>query len=355
MLYFDYNATAPLHPIVYEQILNALQHANPSSIHTAGRAARAVVEAARRTIAEYINCKPVQIIFTSGATEANALALQGLNTPAYAYSAVEHDAVRNVRTGFILPVDHNGVLNLTALHNFIQANPGALIAVQYANNETGVIQPIAEIAKIVHAQNGLLHVDAAQAVGRLPIDFMALGADSMALTAHKTGGSKGIGALIIREALPLIPLLKGGGQEQRRRGGTENVPGIAGFGALMPLLPTMLAQQPQLAQWRDQLAATIKTANPQAEIFGTAALRLSNTLQYALPNQNAVTRLMQFDLAGFAVSSGSACSSGKVTPSHVLKAMGVDDNLAKGAIRISMGWATTEADVQKLAHYLQTT
>lgn len=328
---------------------------NPSSIHTAGRAARGAVEDARRAIAAHIHCKPVQIIFTSGATEANALALQGLSAPAYAYSAVEHDAVRNVREGTMLPVDENGLLKFDALVQFMTQNPGALVAVQYVNNETGVIQPITEIAKIIHAHGGLLHVDGAQALGRLPIDFAALGGDSLAITAHKTGGPKGIGALVIREALPLTPLFKGGGQEQRRRGGTENVPAIAGFGALMDVLPAMLGQQQQLAGWRAQLQEAIMAAHQNAILFGVDAPRIAGTLQYAVPGQLAATRLMQFDLAGFAVSSGSACSSGKVTPSHVLKAMGYRDDLAQSAIRISMGWATTESDVQALMQYLKVT
>jgi len=361
--YFDWNATAPLQPAARAAMLAALDAVgNASSVHGEGRAARGRLEAARRQVAALIGAQPAEVVFVSGATEANALALQaditvdGTKVPRgrLFMSAVEHPSVlagERFAAGQseLLPVDGNGLVDVAALAAALAEAQRPLVSVMLANNETGVIQPIAEIAAIVHAVGGLLHVDAVQAAGRIPIDMRALGADLMSLSSHKLGGPQGAGALIVRAGLNVTPVIRGGGQERGVRPGTENVAAIAGFGAAAEAVRGNLsANAARMSALRERIEAAITAATPDAVVFGVSAPRLPNTTLVAVPGIKAETALIAFDLNGIAVSSGSACSSGKVAASHVLAAMGVEPVLARGALRISLGPETSENEVESL-------
>ncbi len=333
---------------------------NPSSVHSEGRAARRIVEEARAALAAAAGADPRNVIFTSGGTEANALALvPGLHAasgqPAMRLivSAVEHPSVlaggRFVGEGiFHAPVDRSGVVDVARLEALLAGQAPALVSVMLANNETGAIQPIREIAAVVHAAGGLLHVDAIQAFGRIPIDLSGLGADLLTVSGHKIGGPKGIGALVMAEGLAgLVPVITGGGQEKRRRAGTENVPGIAGFGAAVKAaLATREAAHTRMKTLRNRLESGLRDADNGVVIFSGDVPRLANTTLFSRPGLRAETAVIAFDLEGVAVSSGSACSSGKVQASHVLAAMGVEPALAQGALRLSLGWDTTEQDIE---------
>jgi cysteine desulfurase len=366
--YLDYNATAPLRPEARAAMVAALDAiGNPSSIHFEGRAARALVEAARRQVAALAGASPRDVVLTASGTEAANLALApGLSAPGVAplarliVCAVEHPCVlggHRFPAAEIAPVGPDGRLDLEALARLLDEGAPALVALQGANNETGVLQPVAEAAGIVHNRAGLLVCDAAQVAGRLPLAEVAHGADALLLSAHKFGGPKGAGAFIaLREGLHVEPLLRGGGQERGRRAGTENVAAIAGFGAAAQAAASGLAEEAaRLAALRDACQARLLALAPGAVVFAAAAERLPNTLAFALPGLAAATLLMRLDLEGIAASSGSACSSGKVAPSHVLAAMGVGPALAAGAIRISLGWASGEADVEAFAAALEKT
>jgi cysteine desulfurase len=362
--YLDWNATAPLRPEARAAMLAAAELVgNPSSVHGEGRAARQAIEAARRSVADLVGAEPRNVIFTSGGTEANALALspaietEGDRAPRdrLVMSTIEH---LSVRTGgrFApervedVPVGHEGRVDLAALERQLAAGTSArpLVSLMLANNETGVIQPVAAAGELVHRAGGLLHVDAVQAVGRIPCNIKRLGADLVSLSAHKLGGPKGVGALIRRdETLHLgEPLIRGGGQERGARAGTENVPGIAGFGAAATAVGKhFTAEAERVGVLRDRLEAGVLALSPEAVIFGRATHRLPNTTLFAVPGIKAETALIALDLEGVAVSSGSACSSGKVTASHVLHAMGVEPELARGAIRVSLGFSTSDEEV----------
>ena len=364
--YLDWNATAPLRLEARAAIAAALELAgNPSSVHAEGRAARRLVEQARVKVAALAGADPALVTFTSGGTEANMLALtpdlqsgekKGACTRLLV-SAIEHVSVR--AGGRFAPeaveeiaVTPKGVVDLDALAKRLAALPKGervLVSVMLANNETGVIQPISDIAAIAHEAGALLHVDAVQAAGRIRCDIRELGADLLTISAHKLGGPKGAGALIRRdEALRPAPLMRGGGQERRLRAGTENVAGIAGFGAAAEAAARDLkADAARMAALRDRLEAGLKAATPRVIIFGAEAERVPNTTLFALPGAKAETAVIALDLEGFAVSSGAACSSGKVKPSHVLAAMGAAPELARGGIRVSLGWSTTEADIDR--------
>ena len=350
--YLDWNATAPLRPEAREAVLAALQTGgNPSSVHGAGRAARRVVEQAREQVAALVGAKPAQVVLTSGGTEANALALSPALGDTLLVSAIEHPSVRSggrfARFGDI-PVTADGVVDLDAFQRSLTGTARPLVSIMLANNESGVIQPVAQAAEMVHAAGGLLHVDAVQGPGRIACDFKALGADLMTLSAHKIGGPLGSGALITRESIDLDALLKGGGQERGARAGTENVPGIAGFGAAAAAVSQVWREEAaMMAVLRDLLEAGLKAIAPQATIFGANASRLPNTTLFAVPGVKAETVVIALDLEGVAVSSGAACSSGKVTPSHVLIAMGVPADLTMGAIRLSLGHSTTDSEIEK--------
>jgi len=355
--YLDWNATAPLRPEARTAMLQALELCgNASSVHADGRAARGLVEAARAEVAALAGARPAEVVFTSGATEANVWALSPsagrVTRDRLFVSAVEHPSVlcggRFAADAVeVVPVDGDGVVELEALHGAMGRAKHPLVSVMLANNESGVIQPIREIADIVHEADGLLHVDAVQAPGRLDCRVDALGADLMSLSAHKLGGPQGVGALIRRGDIPMEPLIRGGGQERGQRAGTENVAAIAGFGAAAAAAgAARQAEVARMARLRDRAEAELKAAFPQAVIFGEGAGRLPNTSLFAVPGLKAVTALISFDLNGIAISSGSACSSGKVAGSSVLKAMRVNPALAASALRASLGWATGERDIE---------
>jgi cysteine desulfurase len=362
--YFDWNATAPLRDAARQAWQDALAvPGNPSSVHAEGRAARRLVEQAREQVARLAGARRAEVIFTSSGTEANALALTPLIETASEkrprdrlyMSAIEHSSVRAggrfPREAIEdLPVDAEGRLDLAGLTQALTRASRPLVSVMLANNETGVVQPIAQAAALVHAAGGLLHVDAVQAAGRITCDIDALGADLLTLSAHKIGGPKGIGALIrAREDVHFAdPLIRGGGQERGMRAGTENVGGIAAFGAAAAAAVAQGASEAAaMLVLRNRLEAGLKALTPQAVIFGESAARLPNTTLFAFPGMKAETAVIAFDLEGVAVSSGAACSSGKVQPSHVLAAMGVSPALTQAAVRVSLGWATTERDIER--------
>ncbi len=349
-IYLDYNATAPVQAGVAEAMVAALMAGgNPSSVHRAGRDARRVVEEARDALSEHSGARSQDIIFTSGGTEANRLALTGSGRSHVLASAVEHASVAALcPPGGLLPVDAGGRLDLAALAEALEGRgPDTLVSLMFANNETGVIQPVAEAAEIARAYGALVHCDAVQALGKVPLDLAGLGVDMMTVSAHKIGGPAGVGALLLRPGLAIAANLAAGGQEQGRRPGTENLAGIAGFGAALSVLNECLADQQRQAALRDRLEAVLTSAG--AEIFGQASPRLANTSCIAMPGVPAETQVMAFDLAGFCVSAGAACSSGKVQTSPVLTAMGVPDDLAGAAIRISIGSGTAEAAIDAFA------
>jgi cysteine desulfurase len=361
--YLDWNATAPLRAEAKAALAAALELCgNPSSVHGEGRAARRMIETAREQVAKLVGADPMEVVFTSGGTEANALALTPFVMRAggkaqlerLLISAIEHPSVRSggrFPAGAVsdIPVTPQGVVDLAALTAMLARGGPALVSIMLANNETGVIQPVREAADIVHAAGGVLHVDAVQGPGRMPIDLAALGADLLTLSAHKLGGPKGVGALVRAPGIHISePLIKGGGQERGARAGTENLAGIAGFGAAAEAaLRSLQADIARTRGLRDSLEADLRAATPDVVIFGDGAERLPNTSLFALPGIKAETAIIAFDLEGVALSSGAACSSGKVAPSHVLAAMGVGRGLTEGAIRVSLGPATTEADLER--------
>jgi cysteine desulfurase len=348
--YFDWNATAPLRTEAKAAVAAALEvTGNPSSVHAAGRAARRLVEEAREQVAALVGATPREVVFTSGGTEANALALSPALGETLLVSAIEHPSVRSGgRFAKVkdVPVTGAGVVDLAALDSLLKGRNRPLVSLMLANNETGVIQPILDAAALVHAAGGLLHVDAVQGPGRIACDFKVLGADLMTLSSHKIGGPQGVGALIVRDGLALDVLIRGGGQERGARAGTENVAGIAGFGAAAEAVRQgWAAEAARMEALRDEIEAGIKAVAPKAVIFGAEVPRLPNTTLFTVPGMKAETAVIAFDLEGVAVSSGSACSSGKVAPSHVLAAMGVGREVARGAIRVSFGHATTSEHV----------
>ena len=357
--YLDYNATAPLRAEVRGAVSEALSlYGNPSSLHAEGRAARAAVEAARVKVATLVGARPEDVIFTSGGTEANALALTAQAGAAWHcyISAVEHPSVLAggrfyPETTTRIPVTADCVIDLDILareldkHHLGGWRP--LVSLMAANNETGAIQPVAEAAKIVHDAGGLLHSDAVQAAGRIKLDVEAIGADLLSLSAHKIGGPKGVGAVVLKKGVSVEPLIKGGGQERRRRAGTENVAAIVGFGVAAELAGRDLANAAALARLRDALEAGALAIAPDAVVFSRRVPRLPNTACIAVPGAKAETLVIGLDLAGVAVSSGSACSSGKVEASHVLSAMGVAPEIAQGAIRVSLGFGTSNTDIER--------
>ena len=353
--YLDYNATTPLDERVLEAMLPYLreQFGNPSSGYQLGRTARAAVDAAREQVAALVNAHPSQVVFTSGGTEANNFALKGIagcvSPGQLAVSAVEHDSVRAparalCKQGWTLNeigVDEQGQLDLAQMREMLagmESNAAKLVAVMLANNETGVINDVAAVAQQAREVGAVLLVDAVQAIGKIPVDLAELGAPLMSLSAHKIYGPKGVGALIVDKAMDMEPLLQGGGHEKGRRAGTENVAAIVGFGKAAELaMNTLDARSAQMQQLREHLEQRLTAEVSGLCIFGQQAPRLPNTSFFALPGVDGETLLMSLDQAGLAVSSGSACSTGEVAPSHVLMAMGVESALARGAIRVSMG------------------
>lgn len=374
-IYFDHNATSPLRPEVREAMVAAFdQSGNASSVHAEGRKARGMLDQARESVAALCGASARDVIFTGGGTEANNLALtpnlviDGDPRPITkcVISAVEHVCVLDghrfpsdqVET---LAVDSNGIVFAKALaehlHRISEQGGRALVAIQAANSETGVLQPIAELSQVVHRYGGLLHCDAVQVAGKLPFDQITAGADMVALSAHKIGGPQGVGALVLRSGGISIAdkMLRGGGQERGARAGTENVVGIVGFGAAAQAVMASLGDEAALyREWRDAAATALLKICPAAVIFGANVARLPNTLAFAVPGLTAETALMAFDLAGVALSSGSACSSGKVKRSHVLEAMAVKPDMVSGALRVSFGWTNSGEEVIRFASLFET-
>lgn len=339
--YLDWNATAPVRPEARAAVADALAlTGNPSSVHGAGRAARALIEDARESVAGMVGAGANQIVFTSGGSEANALALSGgMRVLA---SSIEHDSVLAHAGPDRIAVTSDGVVDLDDLDaKLASGRSPALVSVMMANNETGTIQPIADVVRIARAHGALVHTDAAQAAGRIPVDFLGLGADLLSISAHKLGGPQGIGALVVGERASVMPWIKGGGQERGRRAGTENVAGIAGFGAAAIAAPA--TDWTSVQSLRDDLEQ--RAVGLGAEIFADQAPRLPNTASLRLPGMAAETLVIALDLAGIAVSAGAACSSGKVRPSPVLTAMSKPAGIASQAIRVSLGWTTTAEEI----------
>ena len=357
-VYLDHNATTPLRPEARAALSRALDAAgNPSSVHAGGRAARRLVEEARAAVAELVCAFPAEVIFTSGGSEANALALRGVaaagEVRAIIASATGHESIlanaadASAASGvglMHLPATGDGMIDLAALETALAIDGGpALVSVLLANNETGVFQPLAEISRRVRAAGGLLHVDAAQVAGRLPVNMREIGADLLTLSAHKMGGAPGAGALVVTDGVKLVRQIAGGGHELGRRAGTENVPAIAAFGAAA----ASAVDWSPTAALRDRLEAAILAAIPEVQIYGASAPRLPNTSMFGLAHVAGETQVMAMDLAGYAVSSGAACSSGKVKSSHVLAAMGAAH--PGDAIRVSLGPETTLDEIDAFA------
>jgi cysteine desulfurase len=358
--YLDHNATSPLRPDARAAVHGALEAGgNASSVHAEGRAARALVDEARETLAAALGCLPDMVVFTASGTEANNMALKGaaagLGIRRLVVSAVEHASVLDTAAAMVpamglpvavVPVSADGDLDLAALDRLLAAGDGpALVSVMLANNETGAIMPVARVSEIARRHGAYVHTDAVQALGKMALRWATLGVDMMSLSGHKLGGPQGAGALVVRDGLALAPLLHGGGQEMKRRAGTENVAAIAGFAAALRAADG----QGRIAALRERLEIELKAAAPGVTIFAKAAPRLANTTCFALPGLEAEMALMAFDLAGIAVSSGSACSSGKISRSHVLQAMGQPPELVAGAIRVSLGWNSSANDVERFA------
>ena len=347
-VYLDHNASAPIRPQSAEAMTSACAlTGNASSVHRYGRLARRAVEDAREEVAALVGASPAGIVFTSGGTEANNLAIRGAGRLRVLVSAVEHLSVLRAGADLeIIAVDGDGVIDLQALASLLEDETRpALVSLMLANNETGVIQPVAAAVEIAHRHGALVHCDAVQAAGKIPVDMMALGLDYLSLSAHKICGPAGTGALVVADGAPLAGVAFGGGQERGRRAGTENLPGIAGFGVAARLARAALEEFAGLARRRDGLERRILDLAPAVRIFGAASKRLPNTSCFTLPGMTGETQVMALDLAGVAVSAGSACSSGKIATSHVLEAMGVDKEIAVCAIRVSLGWTSTENDI----------
>lgn len=354
-IYLDYNATAPIRAEVIASAGDAMRFVgNASSIHGFGREARKIVEDARAEVAALVKVRPAQVIFNGGATEGNNTILSGYQDKNILISAIEHPSVIEAAPNADkIPVTKDGVIDLAKLETILNNAAIDLVCVQLVNSETGVIQPIAQIAALLKDRGAKLHVDAVQAAGRIDIDFKALGCDTLSLSAHKFGGPQGVGAIIFREGLQLPKLLRGGGQEKRQRAGTENVAGIAGFGTAAKLaLMELGSYQTHTKALQTKLESGLKKMANDLVIAGENAPRVPNTTCAIIPNVPAETALMSMDLEGVAVSSGSACSSGTFKPSHVLEAMGFGETGSKSALRFSCGWATTADEIDEaLAAY----
>lgn len=354
-VYLDYNASALVRPEVQAVMAQALaDNGNPSAIHAAGRRARARIETARQEVAALVGADPAAVVFSSGGTESNAQAIASAladGCERLIVGATEHPCITETarvsgKPVHVLPVDADGVVDLKHLEELLADGPRAVVAIHQANNESGVIQPIAEAAKLVRAANGWLHVDVVQAAGKIPCDLDDLGAHTVALSAHKLGGPQGVGALIHAVGVNLSKWMQGAAQERGLRGGTENVPGIAGFGVSARLARAEVDSGMDHSAWRDAAAEKVKAAG--AKVIGENVPRLPNTLFMAVPDWLSTQQLILLDLKGVMVSAGSACSSGKVKPSPALTAMGIGD-LSQGMLRVSGGWGTTEEDWVRFA------
>jgi cysteine desulfurase len=364
-IYFDHNATTPMHPAVIERMTAALrQHfGNPSSVHHFGQQAKAALDEARTAVAALIGAEPAELVFTSGGTEGDNFAIRGVAEALepsgkrhLIATAIEHEAVLNTmkalaRRGWrttLLPVDQSGIVAPEGLKQAL-TDDTALVSVMHANNEIGTIQPIADLARLARERGALFHTDAVQSAGKIPVDVKTLGVDLLTISAHKFYGPKGIGATWIRRGLRLLPILTGGKHERNRRAGTENVAGIVGMGiAAQHARATMAEEADRLGRLRDRLEEGLLTAVPGTAVNGVRQFRVANTTNISFDRVEAESLLIALDLAGFAVSTGSACSSGTLEPSHVLKAMGFPPHRAQNSIRFSLGAANTDADVDRI-------
>jgi cysteine desulfurase len=348
-VYLDYNASSPLRPEAAISIAN-LQNMplNASAVHAYGREGRKHIENARKEIAALVNCEPNAVIFNSGATEGNNTVLQYFKGRPILVSCIEHPSVLDVVPHSIkIPVTKDGIVDLGALEDLLQKEKPALVSVMMVNNETGIIQPIAAISSLAKQYGAYLHCDAVQAAGRIPISLFDCGIDFLTLSAHKIGGPQGVGALILGLCGETPVLLHGGGQEKKARAGTENVSGIAGFGAAARAAQDSMSDvNARLSSLRDTLEQELTLITPQIQIIGGDQTRVANTSFFTLPGVSSETMMMALDLEGFAISNGSACSSGTVKTSAVLKSMGRSDSEASGAIRLSMGWNTKSEDIE---------
>jgi len=363
--YLDWNATAPMRPEARGAMVAALElSGNASSVHAEGRAARALIETAREQVAAFVGARASEVVFASGATEANAMVLGGRKWASFASSGMEHPSIADptAQSGaFIVAADVDGRAAIDeGLGRLLDPrrrdtdgtecglSAPLLVSHHLANGETGVVHDIEALVRICREArpDAVIHTDAVQAAGRVPLDFEGLGVDAMTLSAHKLGGPKGAGALILRDGLELEPLMRGGGQERRLRPGTENVPAIAGFGAAADAARRNLAAEAlHMGRLRDRLEAGVRLSTPDAIVIGAEAPRLPNTSCIALPGRSSELLVIALDLMGIAVSAGSACASGKVAASPTLRAMGLSDDIQRSAIRVSLGWATTDSDI----------
>ncbi len=352
-VYLDYNASALTRPAVADLMRTlASVPGNASSIHSFGRQARKNVEYAREQIAALAGTHPNYVTFTSGATEANNAVLKHFRGQRVLVSAIEHPSVlESAPHAERIPVTHDGVIDIARFDAMLEGDDIALVSVMLVNNETGVIQPVEELVRRVRAKHprAFFHTDAVQAAGKIPFELAMLGVDYLSLSAHKMGGPQGIGALLCAPGSEPVPFIHGGGQEKRQRAGTENIAAIAGFGLAADIAQKELQRFQELAKLRDELEQQLKNAAPIITIFGQNAPRVANTSNIGLPGIAANTQLMNLDIEGIAVSSGSACSSGTVKPSHVLEAMQAGPDLSSHALRISMGWDTKPDDMKRLA------
>jgi cysteine desulfurase len=349
-VYLDHNATTPARPEAIEAVIEALSLVgNASSVHREGRAARRIIEEARSRVAALVGAGETDVVFTSGGTEANNLAIRGGSRMRVLVSAVEHLSVLEAdREIEIIPVDSDGIVDMDALDTLLAKEDGlALVSVMLANNETGVIQPVQKIGEVCRRYGALLHTDAVQAAGKIPIQLTDLGADLMTLSAHKIGGPMGVGALIATPRAALTGVSFGGGQEKGLRPGTENLPAIAGFGKAAEIAADKVKSFAAMAWKRNDLERRIREIAPDARIFGAEADRLPNTSCIEMPGVDSETQVMALDLDGVSISAGSACSSGKVAISHVLKAMTPDMPETENAIRVSLGWTTEDTDIDR--------
>lgn len=363
MIYFDHNATTPIDDRVLEDMLPFLKmfFANPSSLYRQGRLARSAIDTAREQVAALISVRPAQIIFTSGGTEANNLALTAIKPQSkLAISAVEHPSVSEPAENLVsqgcslklIGVDHNGYVTQEAIDEVVEYRPH-LVSIMLANNETGVLQDVAKYAHQLRDNDIFVHTDAVQALGKIPVDFTGLGVNMMSLSSHKIYGPKGCGALVVSKDVALRPLVLGGGQEQGLRAGTENVPAIVGFGKAAELAGLELAQRTDILQKLKKLFEDRLSTIPGIRVFAKEAKRLPNTVQFGISGIDGEMLLMKFDQKGIAISSGSACASGGGKPSPVLAAMGEAAEFAKSAIRVSFGKANTEAEIIEFTNQLK--
>lgn len=340
-IYLDYNATSELKPEVIAEMNSVVgRPINPSSVHSFGREAKRIVEQARGKVAAMANAGNADVIFTASGTEANNLALRGIKADNYIVSAIEHPSVLETAKQLgatLVPVTESGVVDLATLEKILQEAQGSkLVSVMLANNETGVIQPVKEISQMVYKHGGYFHCDAAQGLGKIAVDMPDLNVDMLTVSAHKFGGPHGAAALIVKKGIDLHPFMFGGGQEGSKRAGTENVAAIAGFGKAAELVKQNIEKMKEVRNIRNEIEQELLEFAPDASVFGAAEDRLPNTICIYMPGMKAETQVINFDLEGIAVSAGSACSSGKVEQSHVLKAMGIDGAIAQNTIRISL-------------------